>query len=490
MTGGGTTRLPGEHRGLAGLPAPRAADRPHRPAHHHRQRRQGLGPRVRAGWGRRRNADYLAMVVSTGVGGGIVLDGRLLDGADGNAGHIGHVVVEPAGAVVRLRRPGLPRGRGVGHGHRPGDRPPGGRGRSAGCASATGRLWAGPWPRWPTCSTCPSSSWRARSPWATATTSSPPPQAEIDERCRIEFSRGTVIRPGGLGADGPLIGAAAVGWRCSGLTRVSNLPIGPPAHEGRQRHPAPRDDEGWAFEIKWDGMRLLAYVDPDAASPAASADDAGPRRGPRYPELAGLAGAVGRPGRAGRRGRRPRRSGAPDFGRLQRHEDAVTFVASTSCWFDGNDYPGLAYLDRVRLAGMSWTDGDGGRVPAHALGDGAAWSRTPRPPGCEGLIAKRVDSPDLSGCAPRLAQGQGPAGPGAVRAAAAAGRGQLGGRLAPARWATTTETVFATPAGWAPASRGPSGAACSPAGRTRPRPIPLRRRAARAGPAPGPLRPP
>ena len=42
-------------------------------------------------------ADYLGMVVSTGVGGGIVLDGRLLDGTAGNAGHIGHVIVEPNG---------------------------------------------------------------------------------------------------------------------------------------------------------------------------------------------------------------------------------------------------------------------------------------------------------------------------------------------------------------------------------------------------------
>lgn len=41
--------------------------------------------------------DYIAMVVSTGVGGGIVLEGRLLHGAAGNAGHIGHVVVEPDG---------------------------------------------------------------------------------------------------------------------------------------------------------------------------------------------------------------------------------------------------------------------------------------------------------------------------------------------------------------------------------------------------------
>jgi glucokinase len=35
------------------------------------------------------------MVVSTGVGGGLVLDGRLIAGASGNAGHIGHVVVDP-----------------------------------------------------------------------------------------------------------------------------------------------------------------------------------------------------------------------------------------------------------------------------------------------------------------------------------------------------------------------------------------------------------
>src|ERR687892_432910 len=44
--------------------------------------------------------DVLAgLVASTGVGGGIVLDGRLLDGATGNAGHIGHVIVEPGGRV-------------------------------------------------------------------------------------------------------------------------------------------------------------------------------------------------------------------------------------------------------------------------------------------------------------------------------------------------------------------------------------------------------
>jgi glucokinase len=40
---------------------------------------------------------FLGMVVSTGVGGGVVVDGRVVDGLTGNAGHVGHVVVDPHG---------------------------------------------------------------------------------------------------------------------------------------------------------------------------------------------------------------------------------------------------------------------------------------------------------------------------------------------------------------------------------------------------------
>jgi glucokinase len=39
----------------------------------------------------------LGMVVSTGIGGGLVLDGVPYDGRTGNAGHVGHIVVEPDG---------------------------------------------------------------------------------------------------------------------------------------------------------------------------------------------------------------------------------------------------------------------------------------------------------------------------------------------------------------------------------------------------------
>jgi hypothetical protein len=36
---------------------------------------------------------------------------------------------------------------------------------------------------------------------------------EIALRAQLDFSKGCELRRGGLGADGPLIGAAAVGWR-------------------------------------------------------------------------------------------------------------------------------------------------------------------------------------------------------------------------------------------------------------------------------------
>jgi glucokinase len=41
--------------------------------------------------------NFIGVVVGTGVGGGIVSRGRLLQGRLGNAGHIGHVIVEPGG---------------------------------------------------------------------------------------------------------------------------------------------------------------------------------------------------------------------------------------------------------------------------------------------------------------------------------------------------------------------------------------------------------
>lgn len=45
----------------------------------------------------RGETNIVGVVVGTGVGGGIISNGRLLSGRLGNAGHIGHIVVEPEG---------------------------------------------------------------------------------------------------------------------------------------------------------------------------------------------------------------------------------------------------------------------------------------------------------------------------------------------------------------------------------------------------------
>jgi glucokinase len=43
--------------------------------------------------------NMLGMVVSTGVGGGIILGGHLLHGFAGNSGHVGHIIVWPDGPL-------------------------------------------------------------------------------------------------------------------------------------------------------------------------------------------------------------------------------------------------------------------------------------------------------------------------------------------------------------------------------------------------------
>jgi glucokinase len=45
------------------------------------------------------SANLLGMLIGSDVGGGLILDGRLIDGGTGNAGQIGHVVVDPVGPV-------------------------------------------------------------------------------------------------------------------------------------------------------------------------------------------------------------------------------------------------------------------------------------------------------------------------------------------------------------------------------------------------------
>jgi glucokinase len=174
------------------------------------------------GWvgGAAGRSNFVAMVVSTGVGGGIVLDGRLLDGEDGNAGHIGHVIVEPDGRTCACGAQGCLEAEASGTaiaaatGRSAREAPEAVRRRTGtlvgrGVASIANlldldlALVAG------------SVALGFGDTFFSAA------QAELDRLCRLDFSRGTEIRPAGLGEDGPVIGAAAVGWSGLGVDVLS-----------------------------------------------------------------------------------------------------------------------------------------------------------------------------------------------------------------------------------------------------------------------------
>ncbi len=155
---------------------------------------------------------FLAMVVSTGVGGGIVLDGRLLDGRLGNAGHVGHVIVEPDGRACRCG------GRGCLEAEASGTAIEATTGRPAAEAGSEVRARAGRLVGRAVASVANLLDLPLAVVGGSVALGYGPvffagAQAEIDARCGLDFSRGTRIAPAGLGEAGPLVGAGAVGWR-------------------------------------------------------------------------------------------------------------------------------------------------------------------------------------------------------------------------------------------------------------------------------------
>jgi glucokinase len=158
---------------------------------------------------------YLAMVVSTGVGGGIVLDGRLLEGATGNAGHVGHVIVEPEGRECGCGARGCLEAEASGlaieatTGAPPAAAAPEVRERAG---RLVGRAVAD------VCSLLDLSLAVVAGSVALGygEVFFAAAQRELSERCRLDFAKGAAIRPAGLGRDAPLVGAAAVARRSFG----------------------------------------------------------------------------------------------------------------------------------------------------------------------------------------------------------------------------------------------------------------------------------
>jgi bifunctional non-homologous end joining protein LigD len=163
--------------------------------------------------------------------------------------------------------------------------------------------------------------------------------------------------------------------------------------------------DDWAYEIKWDGIRALTYIDDRGLRIAA-------RRGtdhtPRYPEFVGMREAF--------EGREVildgeivafDGSGRPSFQLLQRRmgltteatirlraqETPATYVAFDVLWLDGRSLLTEPYTERRRALAELGFDGPNWQAPAHHVGDGDRLWDAVRAQGLEGVVAKRLDSP-------------------------------------------------------------------------------------------------
>ena len=171
----------------------------------------------------------------------------------------------------------------------------------------------------------------------------------------------------------------------------------------------PPDDERWSYEIKWDGVRALAYSEPGRLRfESRNRNDISAS----YPELKALNRALSSH-RAILDGEIVAfdENGRPSFGRLQgrmhigsesaarrRMKDTpVHYVAFDLLWLDGHSLMELPYEERrarlqeLELQGAHW------QTPDHVVGNGAAVLAASLENGLEGVVAKKLDSPYLPG---------------------------------------------------------------------------------------------
>ena len=154
-------------------------------------------------------SDVLGMVVSTGVGGGILSRGQLVVGRLGNAGHIGHINVQPDGRLCACGA------RGCLEAYASGPSIASITGAPAESASTETVLTTGRYVGLAIASAAAlldfdlvviggSVALGFGEPFFAAV------RQEVEQSAQLDFIRGVQVKPVGLGADSPLVGAAAV----------------------------------------------------------------------------------------------------------------------------------------------------------------------------------------------------------------------------------------------------------------------------------------
>ncbi len=170
----------------------------------------------------------------------------------------------------------------------------------------------------------------------------------------------------------------------------------------------PRDEKNWSFEVKWDGVRAIAYVQPGRLRLESrnlnEITDA-------YPEVRGLIGALGMheavlDGEIVAFDYSDPAHPRPSFERLQRRMHVtspaavrrlaasmpVIYAIFDLLYLDGHSLMDQPYRERrerleaLELSGQAW------RVPAAHPGEGKLLLEATAEQGLEGVVAKRLDA--------------------------------------------------------------------------------------------------
>ena len=223
---GGDDGLAAQHRRPGGgFPLRPTAGRADRAADLRRQRRQGAWPWPRAGAAPPSGAPTTSPWSSRpGWAAGSCSTVGCSTGRLGNAGHIGHVVVEPDGRRCRCGGRGCLEAEASGTAIAAITGPPAGRGaarggRADGHAGRPGRGVGGQ-PARPR----PGRGRRFGGPRLRRAVLRRRPGRGVGSGPARLLASAPVVRPAGLGAEGPLVGAGAVGWRGTG----PDVPLGRP----------------------------------------------------------------------------------------------------------------------------------------------------------------------------------------------------------------------------------------------------------------------
>jgi bifunctional non-homologous end joining protein LigD len=170
--------------------------------------------------------------------------------------------------------------------------------------------------------------------------------------------------------------------------------------------PGPDQEDRWVFEMKWDGVRAVVYLDGSGVRILTRNDR---EVASTYPELAALGDGALRAGGTGGMVLDGEivafdSHGRPSFGELQARMHVqrpsgdllarvpVSILVFDVCFLGGQSLLRMPYVDRRALLEELDLNGPRWATPPTFDGDGAAALAASKAQGLEGVVAKRRDS--------------------------------------------------------------------------------------------------